>query len=260
MKGVGAIVWTHIASSRPGYGTGTMASIQQFPIAHLSDQGLVLQAAFRLELLARDLVVPLIEAGIDLESFQTLVLMGQGGTSFFDNALNQSLDGSAPFDEKASGLISEWFETNAPTARFELVYPGPAGLPLGRLAELGGWGSPSPLGLTINATYGPWIAHRVGFVTDLEWDYRPPAVDHPCDSCESRPCESACPVGAVSFLEGFRVRSCSEHRAAPRSECAFQCLARNACPVGAEHRYANAQMRHHYGAGLASLKAWLAQE
>jgi hypothetical protein len=48
----------------------------------------------------------------------------------------------------------------------------------------------------------------------------------------------------------FALPRCLEYRRRPDSACAFTCLARLACPVGSDHRYDAAQLRHSYGQSL----------
>jgi epoxyqueuosine reductase len=245
------------ASTRPSYGTCLVASIQHFPIGDLAEKGLLLQAALPIAGLDADFVRPLVAAGVDLACFKTLVLMGQAGTLLFDDVVSRYLDEPDPFDNLSLALVQEWFALNAPDSRFFVAYPGTVPLPLGRLAECAGWGKSSPLGLTIHPDYGLWVAHRVAFLTDIKWDHQDPHLAHPCDSCTGRPCEAACPVGAVSVVDGFDVRACSTHRSPVGSACEYECAARNACPVGTEFRYGSEQMRHHYESGLNSIREWL---
>lgn len=223
----------------------------------MAQKGLLLQAAFPIADLDTDWLDPIRAAGADLSGFDTLVMLAQAGRKLFESQVEARLDLADPFDSVAEELVSQWFEANAQGARWAMVYPGAVALPLGRLAELAGWGSSSPLGLTINPRYGLWMAHRIVFLTDIEWDFQEEVQLHPCDSCVDRPCETACPAGAVSFSAGFDVRSCAVHRAPLGSECEFSCHSRNACPVGAEHRYGSIQMRHHYESGLKSVREWL---
>ncbi len=102
---------------------------------------------------------------------------------------------------------------------------------------------PSPLGLLIHPTHGLWHSYRgaLGFAEALEL---PPleALPSPCESCRERPCLSACPVGAFS-VRGYDVAACAAHlRSAAGAECMdFGCLARRACPVGAEHAQSREQ-------------------
>ncbi len=67
---------------------------------------------------------------------------------------------------------------------------------------------------------------------------------------------AACPAGAVTLETGFDVDACSVYRIGEESPCADKCLARLACPVGTEHTYGEAQMRHHYASGLESIRRW----
>ena len=99
--------------------------------------------------------------------------------------------------------------------------------------------APSPLGLLVHPRYGLWHAWRGALLLDREIA-APPAGKpaHPCDACDDRPCLTACPVGAHS-LQGFAYQSCVTHvRGAEGAACRTGgCVARNACPVGAQYRY-----------------------
>ena len=97
----------------------------------------------------------------------------------------------------------------------------------------------SPIGLLIHPTYGLWHSYRgaLGFWQALDV----PAFEasaSPCDSCRERPCLGACPVGAFS-AGGYDVDVCAEHLRSPAgADCMTSgCLARRACPVGAEHAH-----------------------
>jgi hypothetical protein len=68
----------------------------------------------------------------------------------------------------------------------------------------------------------------------------------PCASCADRPCLSACPVGAFDGT-AYDVPACARHLASePEPACMDSgCLARHACPIGRDYRYAPAQARFH---------------
>ncbi len=223
----------------------------------LHDQGFGLQAALSVSDLESDVRTALESAGHDVFGFRSLLLFGQGGSTLFEKHVRANLHRADPFDETSLELVTNWHRRTHPRARFEVVGPGEAILPLGRLAEAVGWGRPSPVGLTINPTFGLWLAHRVVLLSELEPHGPTEIPEHPCDSCADTPCVAACPVDAVSVTGGLDIEACSRHRISSGSECELQCLARNACPVGAEHRYGPDQMRHHYGAGLDSIRRWL---
>ncbi|MCO5166998.1 MAG: hypothetical protein M9894_11595 [Planctomycetes bacterium] len=134
---------------------------------------------------------------------------------------------------------------------------------LRRLGALAGLGVVSPhLLLLLHPTFGPWVSIRgLVAVPDALPTTGPLAYD-PCGPCP-RPCLDACPVGAYSRAAPFDARRCGAHRLAsdapspPPAPCADRCRARDACVVGGEHRYGDAEMRHRHRAGLPLLRAWL---
>lgn len=226
-------------------------------LAMLRDAGLVMQAAFDVAALPDWALDPMAVGGIEVTDYQSLVMLGHGGTALWDYIAEHGSRSPDPFDSTSASLCADFVNQFLGSPAWVIVYPGELHLPLGRLAELAGWGKPSPLGLTINDSYGLWIAHRAVFLVDYPVVVPPrPPFGHPCDSCVDKPCIAACPADAVSAAAGFDVVSCSEERVLPESDCAFKCLARNACPVGVEHRYGPDQMRYHYAAGLAAIERY----
>lgn len=109
----------------------------------------------------------------------------------------------------------------------------------------------SPLGILIHPEFGLWHGYRAALGFD-EPIRMPAAVSlsHPCDSCEDRPCIAACPAGALA--EGhFEVGTCRHYLAGEANVegcMAKGCASRNACPVGEDHRYTDAQLQFHMAA------------
>lgn len=108
----------------------------------------------------------------------------------------------------------------------------------------------SPLGILIHTRFGLWHSYR-GALLFPKWSEDIDAVrtagEHACDRCFDKPCLSACPVAAIS-ANGFDVARCRGHLATPVGQggCMVSgCLARDACPVGVEYRYPEAQL-HFY--------------
>lgn len=110
------------------------------------------------------------------------------------------------------------------------------------LGQLAGIGADSRLGLLLHPEYGPWIGLRAACFVDAELAPTS-AAPSACVGCAA-PCAAACPGGA--FPDGrWAVDPCvAFHAASP--DCASRCFAREACPVGAAHRYTDAQYRYHY--------------
>jgi hypothetical protein len=117
-------------------------------------------------------------------------------------------------------------------------------------------GQTSPLMLRLHPEFGLWQACRFALALprihprDLAALQVPPAVDL-CAACAGQPCLQACPVSAFGPT-GLDVQACSGHLLAPAdegAECMQRgCLARRACPVGAQHRYADAHAAFHMAA------------
>jgi hypothetical protein len=109
---------------------------------------------------------------------------------------------------------------------------------------------PSPLGVLVHPEYGLWHGYRgaIGFLERIEH----PAAHvrpHPCDHCPDKPCLTTCPAGAVT-TERFDVATCRTYLGGEGEGTCMQsgCIARNACPVGAEYRYPIEQLRFHMDA------------
>lgn len=110
----------------------------------------------------------------------------------------------------------------------------------------------SPLGMLIHPDYGLWHSYRGALLLAEELELAPGyRRDNPCASCAERPCLWACPAGAFSAA-GYDVPACVRYlAAAPEPACMeIGCVARHACPVGLDYRYAPEQARFHMRAFL----------
>jgi epoxyqueuosine reductase QueG len=121
-------------------------------------------------------------------------------------------------------------------------------------ARRGGAGHVSPLGLNIHPTYGLWHAYRAALLFPVEFDIPVQGPGpHPCEICVTKPCLSACPVGAFDGTS-YYVPACAAHLAMPAGDVCMRggCLARHACPVGQGYAYAPAQAEFHMRAFLTA--------
>ncbi|MEM7289839.1 MAG: hypothetical protein AAF412_05640 [Pseudomonadota bacterium] len=116
----------------------------------------------------------------------------------------------------------------------------------------------SPLGLYIHAEYGLWHGLRGVLIVarDRELIDAPgqtnsnaDSVDHPCVSCDDKPCLTACPANAF-FGDSLNVGACFKHIDSKSDpDCmVLGCASRSACPVGKEHTYDIEQIRFHMNA------------
>ncbi len=219
-------------------------------IAALAEErGLRLRGAFACN--PDDAVPPQADGG---ES-RTLVLLGNLGGSLWRvfSAAPEFGDGQPdPMNRWSSRVVGDLAEALGGRAVFP--FGGPPYHPfLGWARRAEGLGA-SPLGMLIHPEFGLWHAYR-GAIALRQSLHLPPVLvaPVPCDSCEEKPCLTACPVDAFT-ASGYDVAACSAHlRSVVGGDClSGGCLARRACPVGAEHRYPAPQAAFHMSAFLTA--------
>ncbi len=206
----------------------------------LSPHGLILRGGFHPEAG---------EAG--LEGIGTVLLIGNAGAAMWE-AFAPHIDAAQnPLDRWTKRVIDPIAEKFGARA----VYPfGAEAPPFQRWAQRAETLYASPLGILIHPEHGLWHAWRAAllFAERLELPARSDAPS-PCESCAEKPCLSACPVGAFNG-SSYDVPACAAHIARPEADClAVGCHARNACPVGREWRYAEAETRFHMAAFARSV-------
>lgn len=179
---------------------------------------------------------------------QTMVLLGSVGHSQWSAfaASPETADGAPdPMDRWSRRVVSMLAAASDAIALFP--FQGPPWLPFQRWARRAESLQPSPLGILIHPEYGLWHAYRgaLGLRPRLALADSPVA-QNPCDSCSTRPCLHACPVGAFKPGRYDRTR-CVEHVASSSGhECVSGgCRARRACPIGVQHRYPRDQSEFH---------------
>ncbi|MFT5197206.1 MAG: epoxyqueuosine reductase [Cellvibrionaceae bacterium] len=235
----------------------------------LSQQGLNLCAVFDLTQLPESVFEVLRATQINLDNYSRLVMLGNGGKLFW-HALAQSeqrqvdnvgVGPSDPIDRFSLHLTQVMIDeiSSSSAGRQLILYPQTEHfIPLQQLGELAGWGTPSPIGNSISAEYGLWFAFRSAFLTSIP--LLPSQFEHqpsPCLTCISKPCQTACPAGAVvDTAAGFKLDACIDHRLKEKSPCVFHCLARQACPIGIEHQYPEPAVKQLYGASLSAIQIW----
>ena len=214
----------------------------------LLPHGLIVRGAFRPE--AADL------AGTDLQAgtVSKLVLIGNAGVAMW-RAFEPFIDSDDnPLDRWTRRIV----DPVADQARARAIYPfDDPPPPIQRWAMGAEQLRPSPLGILIHPQYGLWHAYRavLVFKDNVESEHeelestREETPAHPCDSCAEKPCLTACPVDAFSTA-GYDIPACAEFLAGTEGGSCLRagCQARNACPVGPEWRYDDAQIAFHMAA------------
>jgi hypothetical protein len=234
----------------------------QLDAAMFDAVGLNLIAVFDLDALPVDMAAALRAAAASgsATTVRQAILIGHGGPGLWSAVQAAEVPGDDPIDDFTVGVVRRWIAAMLPGRDACVLYPGPARVGLQALGRIAGWHHDSPFMVGINQRFGSWFAYRALLVTDS--DFRPGAPmtgDSPCVHCAARPCVAACPAGALGMAgERFDLERCIAYRSADGSRCASTCIARTTCPVGSEHRYPEAQIRHSYGRSLADLRRWLA--
>jgi hypothetical protein len=222
------------------------------------DYAAVVRAIAAAGMVARGGFHPAAEDGVpDLVTGQparTVILAGDVGGRMWPAfaAARDSLPGADPLDAWTRSVLTDV----AGRCRAVALFPfgGPPYLPFQRWAQRAEPVAPSPIGILIHPDWGLWHAYRgaLAFAEAMVLpspDRRP----SPCLTCLDKPCLATCPVDAFG-PSGYDVARCVGHAGGPAGTACAQrgCLARHACPVGAEHRQGAAQAAFHMAAFLAA--------
>jgi len=232
-----------------------MEPFQRFDNVLLERAGLNRQAVFNLDDLPDD-VAATVRAHSTLGGARQLILIGHAGRRLWQVVRESGIASSDPIDDFSVSTVRRWFAECQPQNTFELIYPGDAPIGLQRLGQLAGWHHASPFMVGIDREWGSWFAYRALAVADTH--FAPSAVQesaHPCAGCAHKACVGACPAGALDggSLDFAR---CVAYRKQAGSLCKANCVARVACPVGAEHRYEDAHIEHIYSRSMQAIERY----
>lgn len=186
------------------------------------------------------------------EGARFVILIGNAGPDMFRRFARERSSSLHKMDDWTRETVGELaHDLDAqPAYPFDMDPPWP----FLTWARRGGAGHVSPLGLNIHPVYGLWHAYRAALLFPVAFDLPVPrAGPHPCETCTSKPCLSACPVGAFDGSR-YDVSACAGHVTTLKGEaCRMRgCLARHACPVGQGYAYAPAQAEFHMRAFVAA--------
>ncbi len=90
----------------------------------------------------------------------------------------------------------------------------------------------SPTGMMVHDVAGLMISIRGALELSAPLSPAKPG-QNPCETCSTRPCETACPVNALSAIAPYDVPACKAYLDTPAgAECmSAGCIVRRACPV-----------------------------
>lgn len=180
------------------------------------------------------------------EDARALVLIGpQGGSRWWDRMRAQPewRDGAPDPVDRWSKRVLNRLATRFGGAAF-FPSDGPPYPPFFRWAQDSGALWQSPVGMLVHRTQGLWVSFRGALA--LPFEVPLPARANPCDSCATRPCASACPVGALSPT-AYDTARCHAYLDTPEgADCLSRgCRARRACPISVQHARVESQSAYH---------------
>lgn len=176
---------------------------------------------------------------------QTLVMLGPREPGFWPHftASPEANDGQDdPLDRWSERVVREAARDLNARALFPFGTPRH---PFMSWALRTGRAWASPVHLLVHDTAGLWVSYR-GALLLPDRVALPPAPDNPCDSCDSRPCLSACPVSALTAT-GYDLAACHTFLDTPQGQNCMKsgCDVRKACPQSQKYHRMNAQSAFH---------------
>lgn len=211
----------------------------------LAAHGLLLRSGFHADAGER-----VLDSG---EAVATVLLVGHVGSGIWPAFRAARTAGPDPLDRWSRSVLEEIGEEFG--GRTVMPSDGPPYWPFQQWAMRAEPVFPSPLGILIHPVYGLWHGYRGALLFEdrLELPARAAGAS-PCETCSDGPCLSACPVKAFSG-GGYDVSACRAHLRSGAGETCLggSCLARRACPAGAEYHYGEDHARFHMEAFLGGL-------
>ena len=121
-----------------------------------------------------------------------------------------------------------------------------------RLAHAAGLAYLTETHASVHPVYGPWVGLRAAIsIAIVGPSGPPPVVPHPCQGCAGR-CLPA-------FEHALSTVDVTPSEANMQAHWQAWLAWRDACPIGREHRYSDAQIRYHYLHDPVQLRAAIAK-
>ena len=183
------------------------------------------------------------EAGFP-KGTRTLLLIGPREPGFWPHLQAQpEWDGPDPVDRWSRRVIGRLACDLAAKALFP--FGGPPYQPFYSWALRSGSVWESPVKLLVHAGQGLFVSFRGALALREQVDLPPPPA-RPCDTCEGKPCLTACPVAALTGA-GYDVPRCRAHLDRPEGAPCLTggCLVRGTCPASQAYARMPEQSAYH---------------
>ena len=177
---------------------------------------------------------------------RTLILLGPKEPGFWPHLITQpEWNKPDPVDRWSQRVIG----TMACDLGAQALFPfgGPPWHPFYRWAIRSGRSWDSPVRLLVHDQAGLFVSFR-GALALREAVQLPPAPPRPCDTCATKPCLNACPVGALTPA-GYDLQNCHKFLdTVAGQDCMNKgCAVRGACPVSLAYARMPEQSAYHMG-------------
>lgn len=178
----------------------------------------------------------------------TTVLLAPLEPGFWSHvSQDPQFSGSDPLDRWSAWAVTEIAAQMG--ARAVFPFGGPPFQPFISWALQSGACWQSPVGLLVHKQAGLLVSYRGALIFDLLVDLPEPSAS-PCDTCDDKPCLTACPVGALG-ANGYDVPRCKDHIPSD-PVCAAGCRVRLSCPVSQSYPRAAEQTAFHMAAFMGT--------
>jgi len=136
-----------------------------------------------------------------------------------------------PIDRWSENVISKIAQ--ALGARPIFPFGGPPYAPFLQWARASGQAWNSPVGMLVHNRTGLMVSYRGALAFDKKLTLPNQAFHNPCETCTTKPCLSACPVGALSDAGAYDVPACYSYMDSDAGKTCLTegCLVRRACPA-----------------------------
>jgi hypothetical protein len=138
-----------------------------------------------------------------------------------------------PIDRWSADVISKIAKLLG--ARPIFPFGGPPYAPFLNWAKASGRAWDSPVGMLVHDLTGLIVSYRGALAFDTKLTLPEQTFHNPCETCATKPCLTACPVGALSSAGSYDVPACYAYMDTDAGNtCLTQgCLVRRACPASA---------------------------
>ncbi len=169
----------------------------------------------------------------DFSQAASLVLLGPAADfwSVFTASDIYNDDQPDPVDRWSADVIPRIAQSLG--ARPIFPFGGPPYAPFLSWAKTSGRAWDAPVGMLVHDLTGLMVSYRGALAFDTKLTLPEQTFQNPCETCTTKPCLTACPVGALSSERSYDVPACYDYIDTDAGNtCLTQgCLVRRACPA-----------------------------